>query len=113
VSRREGGVPRPAKKAEYQIQFGTRQAQKGWIDLLATIRNAVVDAWDFLTRSPKEVSESNHPMKAELATVTRDGREHDRWQHELPGGARLWFYVEDRTVWLVDVFTHHPNQTTS
>ncbi|WP_281167300.1 hypothetical protein [Microbacterium indicum] len=24
-------------------------------------------------------------------------------------GARIWFYVEDRTVHLVEVHTHHPH----
>lgn len=43
--------------------------------------------------------------------VTRDGRAHERWQHELLGGARVWFHVDDHTVLLVDVFTAHPNQT--
>jgi len=51
-------------------------------------------------------------MRGELATVvTRDGRAHERWQHELAGGARIWFYVDQNTVHLVDVFTAHPNQT--
>ena len=104
-------VPRPLKKAEFQIQFATRQAEKGWTDLLGTTRNAVADAWDFLTRTPMVSSETNHQMRAELATVVRDGRAHDRWQYELPGGARIWFYIEGRVVWLVDVHTRHPNQT--
>jgi len=104
-------VPRPLKKAEFEVRFGTRQAQAGWTDLLATTRSAVVDAWDFLTRSPLDPSEKNHPLKDELATVVRDGKSHNRWQHELPGGARIWFYVEGRTVWLIDVHTRHPNQT--
>ena len=29
-------VPRPRKKAEYEIRFATRQAEKGWKDLLPT-----------------------------------------------------------------------------
>jgi hypothetical protein len=28
-----------------------------------------------------------------------------------PRGARIWFYVEGRTVKIVNVFTNHPNQT--
>lgn len=111
MGKRQGGVPRPAKQTEYQIQFATRQAEKGWTDLLTTTRNAVVDAWDFLTRTPKASSEQNHHLKGELATVSREGKVHERWQYGLPGGARLWFYVEARTVWLLDVHTHHPNQT--
>ena len=44
-------VPRPLKRAEYPIEFAGRQAEKGWQDLLATTRSAVVNAWDFLTRN--------------------------------------------------------------
>ncbi|MCF6746254.1 hypothetical protein E9529_18640 [Blastococcus sp. KM273128] len=111
MSDRAKGVPRPLKKVEFTVKFATRQADKGWSDLLGTTRSAVVDAWDFLTRTPKAQSEQNHPLKGPLATVVRDGTTHERWQYELPGGARLWFYVEGQTVWLVDVHTRHPNKT--
>jgi hypothetical protein len=93
------------------IQFASRRAEKGWQDLLATTRNSVADAWDSLTRAPTDSTETNHRLKHDLATVSRDGEKHERWQHELPGGARIWFYVQGRTVWLIDVHTHHPNQT--
>lgn len=108
---RASEVRRPLKKAEFRLEFATRQAEKGWNDLLGTTRNAVVDAWDFLTRNPQESSARNHRLRAELSTVTRDGRIHERWQHELPGGARIWFYVDGQVVYLVDVHTRHPNQT--
>ena len=111
MNRKAAGVARPRKKAEYEIRFATRQAEKGWQDLLATQRNAVVDAWDFLTKTPCAESFTNHPMKAELATVIRDGTAFTRWQYELTGGARIWFYVEDWTVQLIDVHTRHPNET--
>lgn len=104
-------VPRPLKKAEFRIQFATSQAEKGWCDLLATTSNAVVDAWDFLTRTPQESSLRCHQLKGELARVSHRGETHERWQYELPGGARIWFYVSGKTVFLIDVHTHHPNQT--
>ncbi|HEX9088390.1 MAG TPA: hypothetical protein VF867_12790 [Arthrobacter sp.] len=111
MSAKLAGVPRPLKKVEFEIQFATRQAEKGWKDLLATKRNAVVDAWDFLTRTPQEESATNHQLKGDLATIAHQGRTHARWQMELPGGARLWFYVDGQSVVLVDVHTHHPNAT--
>ena len=42
----------PLKRAEVEIRFATREAEKGWTDLLATTRSAVVDAWDYLTATP-------------------------------------------------------------
>lgn len=46
---REKKVVRPTKRSEYTIEFATVSAQRGWIDLCATSRNAVADSWDFLT----------------------------------------------------------------
>lgn len=111
MSPRHEPVPRPLRRSEYRLVFVTRQAAKGWSDLLATTRNAVVDAWEFLTATPTQETPTNHRLRAELATVTHGGRTYERWQHELPGGARLWFYVDADQVCLLDVHTHHPNQT--
>jgi hypothetical protein len=113
MTKKAATVSRPRKRAEYEIRYATRQAEKGWLDLLATTRNAVVDAWDFLTRTPDQESVTNHRLKGELATMNRAGQVFDRWQHELPGGARIWFYIGDQVVYLTDVHAHHPNQTKS
>ena len=45
-------VPRPTKKYEYELFFGTHDASKKWRDLVATLRNPMVEAWDFLTPTP-------------------------------------------------------------
>lgn len=104
-------VERPLKKSEYTLVFGTRQAERGWRDLRATQSTSLADAWDFLTRHPFERSAKNHPLKGDLASIIREGAEHERWQHELSGGARIWFYVEDRVVVIIDCHTRHPNET--
>lgn len=108
---KDATASRPLKKSEYEIRFATQRARKGWQDLRATTRGPLVDAWDFLTKTPTAQWAKNHPLKGELATVTRADQTYERWQYELPGGARIWFYVADRRVNLVDVHTHHPNQT--
>jgi hypothetical protein len=94
-------VPRPRKRD------GLRAAKL----------TALVDAGDFLTCTPMELSGACHPLRGGLATVTRDGVAHDQWQLELPGGARIRFSVTGRTgntsgtVVLVRVATAHPNGT--
>lgn len=45
-------VERPTKKSEYELRFASVQAKRGWTDLKATTKNALVDSWDFLTRTP-------------------------------------------------------------
>lgn len=106
-------VPRPPKKIEYEIRFATADAQKGWRDLVATIRNAMNETWDFLTRTPLSTTPTNYRLKGELGAIRRGGLTHDRWQHKptVKGTARIWFFVCERTVFLEQVHTSHPNET--
>jgi hypothetical protein len=112
---KSGRVERPTKKVEYELRFASAQARRGWSDLQATIRNSLVDTWDFLTRTPLVTTPQNYPLRGELGVVTRNGLLHERWQHKptLKGDARIWFYVVDQIVYLEQVHTHHPNQTKS
>ncbi|MDN3459930.1 hypothetical protein [Rhodococcus sp. APC 3903] len=106
-------VPRPTKRTKYEIRFATTHARKGWQELVAAIRNPLADAWDFLTRTPQAVGPKNYPLRGDLASITRDGKTHERWQHKptQQGDARIWFYVEGKTVHLEQVHTNHPNET--
>jgi hypothetical protein len=53
------------------------------------------------------------PAQGDLATIRRDGETYERWQHKptASGTARIWYYVHERTVFLEQVHTSHPNQT--
>lgn len=106
-------VPRPPKKIEYEIRFATADARKGWQDLIATIRNPMTETWDFLTRTPLSTTTTNYQLKGDLGTISRAGASFERWQHKptAKGTARVWFYVDGRTVHLEQVHTSHPNQT--
>ena len=106
-------MPRPTKKSEYRLFFGSKAAEKGRRDLRATIRSPLADAWDFLIRTPLSSTPSNYPLKGELATIVRDGVSHQRWKHKptMQGDARIWFFVHEDRVVLEQVHTAHPNQT--
>jgi hypothetical protein len=110
VAKRDA-VPRPRKRVEFEILFVTSHAHRGCLDLLANQRNAVVDAWDRLTKTPRLIDPKCCRLKGELASVVREGVAHDQWQLELHGGARIWYYIEEQTVNVVAVHTRHPNQT--
>lgn len=113
VKKNADKVDRPTKKHEYQIRYASTGAKKGWRDLCATMRGPMSETWDFLTRTPSDRTPVNYPLKGALATVTRDGRTFQRWQHKptAKGDARIWFYIEGQTVYLEQVHTHHPHQT--
>ena len=106
-------VERPTKKSEFELRFASVQAKRGWTDLKATTKNSLADAWDFLTRTPQSTTPNNYRLRGELGVVTRDGSNHERWQHKptLKGDARIWFYVVDHVVYLEQVHTSHPNET--
>lgn len=111
---RRDEVPRPTKRSEYTIRFASVGAQKGWRDLMATIRGPLADTWDFLTRTPTEQTPTNYPLKGEaLGKITRDGKNYVRWQHKptAQGDARIWFYVDGKDVYLEQVHTQHPKET--
>jgi hypothetical protein len=106
-------VVRPTKKTEYTIRFASAGARKGWRDLIATIRNPMTDAWDFLTKTPKERTPTNYPLRGELEFVQLEDVSHERWQHKptAQGDARIWFYIDGKDVFVEQVHTHHPNAT--
>ena len=111
VSQEKGLVPRPLKSSEFAVEHVTSQAATGWRDILAAQKNAAADARGRLAKAPHHSDPKCHQPKGQLATSVRDGIIHDQWQYELTGGARMWFYVEGRTVKIANVFTNHPNQT--
>ncbi|MDR1118723.1 MAG: hypothetical protein LBL01_05450 [Bifidobacteriaceae bacterium] len=109
----ETRVPRPGKAAEYAIEFATREAEKGWRDLVATARNAAADAWDFLTKTPLLQGRDCYPLMGDLAVVRVGAKPYQRWQYKPTRGGRIWYAVAtgDMTVWVERVSTGHPNET--
>lgn len=107
------GVPRPVRTTEFTVVLGTRSAEHGWRDVLATQRNAVVSAWERLTSDPLSEDLACHALRGALGVVRHSGREWTRRQLELKWGARIWFTVDEaeRVVCITDVHTRHPNET--
>lgn len=79
---KETVVTRPTKKSEYVLKYATKQSEKGWRDLVATIRNPMSETWDFLTRTPLTTTPTNYPLEGPLGVITRSGRTFQRWQHK-------------------------------
>lgn len=90
----DASLPRPLRKAEYQIFLTNSGAEKGWRDMLATARNATVDAWEQLTVAPEEQSARQYPLKGDLGTGSFQGQTYVRWQYKLTDGGRLWYFVD-------------------
>lgn len=110
----KGKVARPTKKSEYDLEYASKDAIKGWRDLVATYRNAMAETWDRLTKNPLEDDgKTMYPLKGDAGKVTKNGKTHTRWQCKPTknGSGRIWYWVEGSTVYLEQVHTHHPNET--
>jgi hypothetical protein len=115
-------VPRPVKGSEYEIIFGSSVAQRGWSDLTAAAKNALADAYDYLTAHPTLYDADRcYQLRGDLSTVVVDGIVLPQWQYKVSNGARLWFAVEEPAakskkpgrVFIVKAATGHPNETDS
>lgn len=75
----------------------------------------MAETWGFLTRTPHATTTTptSYRLKGELGAITRAGSTFERWQHAptAKGSARVWCYVDGRTVFLEQVHTHHPDET--
>lgn len=92
--KRGQAVPRPTKKNEYELVFATREAAQGWTDCLATVRNAMVDAYDRLSTHPEVETERQYRLQADYATGTHNGVTYDRWQYKISSAGRLWYFID-------------------
>ncbi|WP_223622466.1 hypothetical protein [Microbacterium sp. EST19A] len=122
AGKRGSAVPRPTKGSECEIVFGDNAAERGWRDLGATARNALVDAWDYLTVHPTRFDSSRcYQLKGNLATAVVDGKTLPVWQYKVTDGARLRYAVDEPDpkakkrgrVILLEASPSHPNDTDS
>ncbi|TFB95914.1 hypothetical protein [Cryobacterium sp. HLT2-28] len=122
AGKRGAAVPRPTKGTEYEIFFGNAAAQRGWTDLKAAAKNALADAYDYLTAHPAEYDPDRcYRLRGDLSTVLVDGVALPQWQYKVTDGARLWYAVEEPNpkgkrqgrVYVTKAATGHPNETDS
>jgi hypothetical protein len=115
-AKRGGKVARPTASSEWAIRAGNRAAGRAWAELSnGKMANALARLYDILTKNPRQLSSPgrHHQLKGDLATADYGGRTLERWQHEISGGGRVWFLIDDeeQTVWLVAVGEGHPTAT--
>jgi hypothetical protein len=115
-------VPRPTKGTEYEIFFGNAAASRGWTDLKASAKNALADAYDYLTIHPAEYDSSRcYQLRGDLAIVLVDGSALPQWQYKVTDGARIWYAIDEPKtatkspgrVIITRAAVGHPNETDS
>jgi hypothetical protein len=124
VGKRGAAVPRPTKASEYEIFFGNTAAERGWTDLKATAKNALADAYDYLTAHPALYDADRcYQLRGDLGTVLINGVALPQWQYKVTDGARIWYAVDEPgntaklkkpgRVVITNAVTGHPNETDS
>ncbi|MCY7403172.1 MAG: hypothetical protein LH475_00810 [Cryobacterium sp.] len=115
-------VPRPVKITEYEIVFSSAQAERGWTDLKTVGRNALADAYDYLTAHPALYDAAHcYQLKGDLEGVLVDGVALPQWQYKVTNGARIWYVVDEPNakakklgrVIITNAVTGHPDETDS
>ena len=122
AGKRAAPVPRPTKASEYEIFFGSVAVERGWTDLKAAAKNALADAYDYLTAHPSRYDPDRcYQLRGDLSTVLVDDVSLPQWQYKISDGARLWYAVEEPSgkekkpgrVFITRAAPGHPNETDS
>lgn len=115
-------VPRPTKSSEYEIFFGNSAAERGWMDLKASAKNALADAYDYLVAHPARYDPDRcYQLRGDLGTVMVGAVALPQWQYKVTDGARLWYAVDAANakskkpgrVYITRAAPGHPNETDS
>ncbi len=94
MSKRGARLTRPVPANEWELVAITTEAARGWAQLEATEPAALARAYDQLTHDPAHYSGRQHRMKGQYATGTYEGRTFERWQYEVSGASRIWYFVD-------------------
>jgi hypothetical protein len=105
----------PAIGGEYELRFASNQAAEGWEQLCRHASGNLRRAFDAIRADPRSRSdpERHHRLKGNLGTAVWKGDSLERWQHEVTGGGRIWYVIDEarRTVWITSAGSGHPKAT--
>lgn len=110
---RRDRVAPPAAAGEWEVRFANNDAVKGWEQLCRHAPGPTKDAWQHMRTTPRATDSRHSRLHGKLATKTFGGRQVERWQIEVTGGARVWYLIDDEkhTVWLQHAGAGHPKET--
>jgi hypothetical protein len=105
----------PPLGSEYDLRFASNQAADGWEQLGRQAGGNLRRAFDTIRADPRSRSlpERHHRLKGSLGTATWKGESLGQWQHEVTGGGRIWYVIDDarQTAWITYAGTAHPRAT--
>jgi hypothetical protein len=113
--KRGDDVAPPPAPGEWRIRFLENDTCKGWDELCRQAPGNTLSAWQTMRRSPAPPvhDQRHHPLHKDLATGFVKGRVLQRWQIEVTGSGRIWYFIDpdEHTVWIDYAGCGHPRQT--
>jgi hypothetical protein len=106
----------PARAGEWTLVFAEQAAATGWEELCAQAPGPTREAWDHLSRNPRDRSVNPGriaQLRGDLGQRVVRGRSLEQWQYEVTGAARIWYCPDDapRIVHITRASTGHPKET--
>ena len=115
MAKRGDRVAPPPRADEWELIFGTIDAANGWEELARQAPGPTRDAYDALSRDPRDTWRlgRQHRLHGALATVRVGGGELEQWQYEVTAAGRVWYGVDVKRqrVVLTYASTNHPKVT--
>lgn len=116
MSKKRGArVAPPPRKGEWVLRFHDADAADGWEELCKQAPGPTREAWEAITRNPRDRSNPSRQaqLRYDLATRTIGGKVLEQWQYEVTGAGRIWYCPEDAnmTVLLTRASRGHPKET--
>lgn len=89
-------VAPPQRAGEWELRHGDDSVD-GWEELCKQAPGPAREAWDRLSREPRDRTNHGrqHQLKAGLATRQVKGKVLEQWQYEVTGAGRIWYCPDD------------------
>jgi hypothetical protein len=116
VSKKRGArAAPPPRKGEWVLRFHDADAADGWEELCKQAAGPTREAWEVITRNPRDRSNPSRQaqLRHDLATRTIGGKVLEHWQYEVTGAGRIWYCPDDEimTVLITRARCGHPKET--
>jgi hypothetical protein len=115
LAKRNDLVAPPPYKGQWELRFGEKDAADGWDELCKQAPGPTREAYDAISRNPRDRTNPHrqHRLRSALGTRTVRGAVLEQWQYEVTGAGRIWYCPDDKAsiVWLTKATVGHPART--
>lgn len=95
---RQERIARPTKTEEWEVVAADKGVAEDWDRYANQEANALATAYDQLSTNPTEFSSRQKKLEGKTyGTGAYGGKTYDRWQYEVTGGGRIFYFVDDPT----------------